>query len=44
MPDDVVRLIESFQRLNAVVIGDVMLDEYSSGHSHRLCPEGPFPY
>lgn len=35
--------IERFSKLNALVIGDAMLDSYSQGDSGRLCPEAPVP-
>ena len=35
--------IERFSKLNALVIGDAMLDSYSQGVSGRLCPEAPVP-
>ncbi|HVW37544.1 MAG TPA: D-glycero-beta-D-manno-heptose 1-phosphate adenylyltransferase, partial [Pirellulales bacterium] len=35
--------IEQFSKLNALVIGEAMLDSYSRGVSGRLCPEAPVP-
>ena len=35
--------IERFSKLNALVIGEAMLDSYSQGASGRLCPEAPVP-
>lgn len=34
-------LIARFHGLNAVVIGDVMVDEYIFGHAERISPEAP---
>ena len=36
-------LLAKFPKLRAVVVGDVMLDEYIWGHAHRLSPEAPVP-
>ena len=36
-------LLKKFPALRAVVVGDVMLDEYIWGHAHRLSPEAPVP-
>jgi D-beta-D-heptose 7-phosphate kinase/D-beta-D-heptose 1-phosphate adenosyltransferase len=36
-------LLAKFPALRAVVVGDVMLDEYIWGHAHRLSPEAPVP-
>lgn len=35
--------IDRFRGLKALVLGDLMLDSYFSGPSHRLCPEAPVP-
>jgi D-beta-D-heptose 7-phosphate kinase/D-beta-D-heptose 1-phosphate adenosyltransferase len=32
-----------FAQLHAVVIGEAMLDRYSTGHGRRICPEAPVP-
>jgi D-beta-D-heptose 7-phosphate kinase/D-beta-D-heptose 1-phosphate adenosyltransferase len=37
------QLIDSFARLRVLVVGDAMLDSYSTGLAHRLCPEAPVP-
>lgn len=36
-------LIEQFNRLRVLVLGDAMLDAYTSGQVQRFCPEGPVP-
>lgn len=35
--------IDSFDQLSVVVIGDVMLDSYWYGNTHRISPEAPVP-
>ena len=40
---DAAHLIDDFAGLHAVVLGDAMLDRYSSGSCQRLCPEAPVP-
>ncbi len=37
------RLLERFDRLKVVVIGDVILDEYLFGDAGRVSPEAPVP-
>ena len=37
------RIFEAFQRLNVLVIGDVMIDRYLTGHVDRISPEAPVP-
>jgi rfaE bifunctional protein kinase chain/domain len=37
------RLVESFERLRVLVVGDVMLDEYLWGDVERVSPEAPVP-
>ncbi len=39
----VAALLERFQELRLLVIGDVMLDEYRSGDVSRTSPEAPVP-
>jgi D-beta-D-heptose 7-phosphate kinase/D-beta-D-heptose 1-phosphate adenosyltransferase len=36
-------LINSFSKLNVLVIGEAILDVYLNGSSDRLCPEAPVP-
>ncbi|NJN90897.1 MAG: D-glycero-beta-D-manno-heptose 1-phosphate adenylyltransferase [Leptolyngbyaceae cyanobacterium SL_5_14] len=36
-------LINSFSKLNVLVIGEAILDIYLNGSSDRLCPEAPVP-
>ncbi len=36
-------LFERFNQLNALVVGDVMLDRYLSGEVRRISPEAPVP-
>ncbi|MBD1997971.1 D-glycero-beta-D-manno-heptose 1-phosphate adenylyltransferase [Leptolyngbya sp. FACHB-541] len=36
-------LINSFSKLNVLVIGEAILDCYLNGSSDRLCPEAPVP-
>ena len=36
-------VLDRFDRQRLLVIGDVILDEYISGSSHRLSPEAPVP-
>lgn len=42
-PPQVTELIRSFGALRALVIGDVMLDEYLYGSVERISPEAPVP-
>jgi len=37
------RLVEGFKRVNILVIGDLMLDEYIWGEVERISPEAPVP-
>jgi D-beta-D-heptose 7-phosphate kinase/D-beta-D-heptose 1-phosphate adenosyltransferase len=37
------RVLSSFSNLRALVIGDAILDTYSSGNATRLCAEAPVP-
>jgi rfaE bifunctional protein kinase chain/domain len=41
--DDFTRLFESFNHLNVLIIGDVMVDSYLWGHVERISPEAPVP-
>jgi bifunctional ADP-heptose synthase (sugar kinase/adenylyltransferase) len=34
-------LLDSFQGIPALVVGDLMLDEYHFGHATRISPEAP---
>src|ERR1700722_4650467 len=36
-------IISNFQKLEILVIGDVVLDRYWWGEAHRLSPEAPVP-
>lgn len=36
-------IFESFNKLNVLVIGDVMIDRYATGHVDRISPEAPVP-
>jgi D-beta-D-heptose 7-phosphate kinase/D-beta-D-heptose 1-phosphate adenosyltransferase len=40
---DPAEIVRSFAGLHALVIGEAMLDRYSSGLGKRLCPEAPVP-
>ena len=40
---NVAQLLERFAGLRLVVLGDVMLDEYLTGHVERTSPEAPVP-
>ncbi|MCC6492070.1 MAG: D-glycero-beta-D-manno-heptose 1-phosphate adenylyltransferase [Pirellulales bacterium] len=42
MPD-AADIIRSFAGLHAVVVGEAMLDRYSTGVGRRICPEAPVP-
>ncbi len=37
------RLLERAHSIRILVVGDVMLDEYVSGHASRISPEAPVP-
>lgn len=43
MSESLNALLDAFARLNLLVIGDAMLDSYSSGDAARLCPDAPAP-
>lgn len=43
METNLVRLFEKFGSLRALVVGDVMIDEYLWGQIHRISPEAPVP-
>lgn len=36
-------IFESFNKLNVLVIGDVMIDRYATGNVDRISPEAPVP-
>ena len=40
---DFINLFEQFRELRAIVLGDVMLDEYLWGRVERISPEAPVP-
>lgn len=42
-PDKEERIIKEFGRLNVLIIGDVMVDEYVTGKVSRISPEAPIP-
>jgi D-glycero-beta-D-manno-heptose-7-phosphate kinase len=42
-PLELNKLFESFNRLNVLIIGDVMLDSYYWGNVSRISPEAPVP-
>lgn len=41
--DQLHKLFDSFNRLNVIIIGDVMLDSYYWGDVSRISPEAPVP-
>jgi len=41
--EEIRQLFESFNELNALVLGDVMLDAYYFGNVERISPEAPVP-
>ncbi len=41
--EKIIRLFESFNQLNVLIIGDVMVDSYLWGHVERISPEAPVP-
>ncbi len=41
--EELIRLFESFNQLNVLIIGDVMVDSYLWGHVERISPEAPVP-
>ncbi len=43
MSTDLLHLIDDWQSLTVLVIGDAMLDSYLNGHADRLCREAPAP-
>jgi D-beta-D-heptose 7-phosphate kinase/D-beta-D-heptose 1-phosphate adenosyltransferase len=43
MKDNLPRIIDAFEKLHVVVIGEAKLDSYLLGSSGRLCPEAPVP-
>ena len=40
---DLLEIIDSFNRVRVMVVGDVMLDRYWWGSVHRISPEAPVP-
>jgi rfaE bifunctional protein kinase chain/domain len=43
MPDETQQLIEQFNGLNVLILGDVMVDSYLWGDVSRISPEAPVP-
>ncbi len=43
MLKDELRLLESFQGLTVLVVGDIMVDQYTHGSVSRISPEAPVP-
>ncbi len=41
--DELIQLFESFNNLNVLIIGDVMVDSYLWGDVERISPEAPVP-
>lgn len=41
--DEIIKIFESFNQLNVLIIGDVMVDSYLWGHVERISPEAPVP-
>jgi rfaE bifunctional protein kinase chain/domain len=41
--EELLAVLDRFARVKVLVVGDVMLDSYWSGTSHRLSPEAPVP-
>jgi len=41
--NEIVNLFKSFNKLNALIIGDVMIDSYYYGDVNRISPEAPVP-
>ncbi len=41
--DDLIRLVDRWQRRKIVVVGDFMLDRYVYGNADRLSPDAPVP-
>lgn len=40
---DLISTIDQFTKAKALVIGDIMLDQYIYGDTHRISPEAPVP-
>jgi rfaE bifunctional protein kinase chain/domain len=40
---DIHSIFKSFNKLNVLIIGDVMIDAYMWGNVHRISPEAPVP-
>ena len=40
---EIIKLFNSFNRLNVLIIGDVMVDSYLWGKVERISPEAPVP-
>lgn len=41
--NEIVNLFKSFNKLNVLIIGDVMIDSYYYGEVNRISPEAPVP-
>lgn len=41
--DDLLDIVDSFEQVRVMVVGDVMLDRYWWGSVHRISPEAPVP-
>lgn len=41
--EEIIQLFESFNHLNVLIIGDVMVDSYLWGNVERISPEAPVP-
>jgi len=41
--DEITKIFDSFNNLNVLIIGDVMVDSYLWGHVERISPEAPVP-
>ncbi len=42
-PPNIPSIFDSFNKLNVLIIGDVMIDRYLSGKVERISPEAPVP-
>lgn len=42
-PADIQQLFKNFNKLNVLIIGDVMIDAYMWGNVNRISPEAPVP-
>jgi D-glycero-beta-D-manno-heptose-7-phosphate kinase len=37
------KILQSFEKLNVIIVGDIMLDRYQTGRVSRISPEAPVP-